>query len=649
MKTILRFMALAILFAAPIVTSAETIVGLNASNQIFFMSNPSSPSSISGPYNVTGVTSGQQLVAIDYRPSNGMLYALGYNSTNGTAQLYTINTTNYTATAVSSTAVNMQLGNGQSVGFDFNNTTNGMITITGNNGNMYSMNSTNATISGSVNTMSYATGDLFNGVANVGAAAYTNSFFGADGTTMMGYDLQHNTIVYFDANSQTTTHTMGLSGVVINTNSSVGMDIYYDPASHTNRVYLAARGTLSSGSDLYIVNTTTGFAVSSGYIGNGSMDVRDIAVRIDRHVPANITGQLMAALTLNMHHLVTFDSEDPATIRDMFDISGMTSGQTMMAIDFRPADMNLYGFGYNSSNYQYQLYRIDLNTGAAVAVNATPATLNLGSNTAVGFDFDPVTDRIRVTGSNGLNVLMSATTGAVVTVDSALQYGQGDINVGTNAAVTAIAHTNSYSGTTSSQLLGLDIATGSLVMLSGNGGSMGVLTTLLNLGTYLGGGSNNNGSMDFYYDHATSSNVGYIASNEGSGSNSYGSFYSMTSTGSSVQHKGDIGQGIPVQDIAARQTYNGVGIANVSGNNDDILMYPNPARSYTIIELPDVPQKMVRTNVVNMNGQIVMTREYLPGNRSLQMDVSNIPAGYYSIEIREQDRPVLTQKLLKSE
>jgi hypothetical protein len=649
MKPILRLLAIIIFFAAPAVSKAVTIVGLTASNQLFFMSDPNTPSSVSGPYNITGVTSGQQLVAIDYRPSNGTLYALGYNSTNGTAQLYTINTANYSAAAVSSTTVSLQLGNGQSVGMDFNSTTSGTLTITGDNGNMYSMNSANATISGNMNTMSYASGDLFNGVANIGAAAYSNSFFGADGTKMMGYDLQHNTMVYFDASNQSTIHTMGLSGVVINTGSSVGMDIYYDPATHTNRLYLAARGALSGGSNLYTVNTTTGFALYAGAIGNGSMDVRDIAVRIDRNVPANISGQLMAALTLNMRHLVTFDSEDPATIRDMFDITGMTSGQTMMAIDFRPADMNLYGLGYNSTNSQYQLYRIDLTTGAAVAVNSTPATLNLGSNTAIGFDFDPVTDRIRVTGNNGMNVLLSASTGAVVATDSALSYGQGDINFGTNATITAIAYTNSYSGTTSSQLLGLDIATGSLVMLSGNGGSTSVLTTLLNVGTYLGGGSNNNGSMDFYYDHATNTNMGYMVSNEGSNANSYGSFYSMTSTGGSIQHKGDVGQGIPVQDIAARQTYNGVGIANVSGNSSDVLMYPNPARSYTIIELPDVPQKTVRTNVINMNGQVVMTRTYQPGNRQLQMDVSSIPVGLYNIEIREQDQPVLTQKLQKSE
>lgn len=500
-----------------------------------------------------------------------------------------------------------------------------------------------------MSTMNYASGDLYSGSASIGATAYTNSFYGADGTTMMGYDLQHNTIVYFDANNMATTHTMGLSGFFINTSSSVGMDAYYDPATHSNRLYLSARGLLSGGSNLYKVNMNTGLAISAGAIGNGSMDVRDIAVRIDRNVPATISGQLMAALTLNMRHLVTFDSEDPATIRDMYTISGMTSGQTMMAIDFRPADMNLYGLGYNSTNAQYQLYRIDLSTGAAVAVNTTPYSINLGTNTKIGFDFDPVTDRIRVTGSNGLNVMMSATTGAVVATDSAFHYGQGDANFGANASINAIAYTNSYNGTTSSQLLGLDVTTGSLVMLSGNGGSMSMLSTLVNIGSYIGGGSNNNGSIDFYYDHATNANMGYMASNQGSGSNAYGNFYSMTSTGGSVQHKGDVGQGVPVQDIAARQTYNGVGVANVTGNSSDILMYPNPAQTYTIIDLPYVPQKQVRADVINMNGQTVLTRNYQPGNRELRIDISSIPAGLYNIVLNEQGQPVLSQRLQKSE
>jgi len=645
MKNLRAVLLGAVMVGASHICGAVGMIGLTASNQIFTMANASSPGTISSPATVSGVATGQTLVAIDYNPSNGMLYALGYASATGQAQLYTINTTNNSATAVGS-AINLSLGLGGSIGFDFNPTMDNTIAIVGDNGMHYMVNATTGAVVSSGSGLSYATGDI-NALANasIGASTYTNSFFGSDATRQLGYDMNNNTVVWFDLNTAGQLHTTGLSGLLLSSGTGVGMDSYYDENTHSNTTYLAAHALLSTGSKLYTINAN-GMAATVGDIGSGNLDVKDIAVVNSRNVPASVTGTLMYGLTLNSGDLITFDSDQPQIIRDRMHITGVTSGQAIIAIDYRPADMNLYGLGYNAGTKQYQLYNINTTTGMATAVN-TASTLNLGSGGNVGFDFDPVTDRIHVMGSNGLNIVLNS-NGSVVANNSGAQYASNDINAGTSSDVSAVAHTNNYNGAGSSQAIGIDMATGALVNItSGTSTTLQTLSSITGLLSY-NGATSNNGTLDFYFDAGTNSNTGYMVSNvagNDNGTSNYGEFYEVNGNNYNPTPGGSVGPGVPLRDIAATPTYAGTTSVSAVAQSSNLSLFPNPAANSVTLKLED--NGTVHVTVLDISGKVVTENTYTARNNNIMLNISGLTPGVYTVKVQEEGRAVRSAKLVK--
>jgi hypothetical protein len=619
--------------------NAEVIVGLTTNNQIFVIPNSSSPATITGPFSVTGVASNQNLVAIDYRPSNGMLYALGYNNGNNDAQIYTLTASgnSYTATAINSTPVTLQLANAQSVGFDFVSTMSNQIFVTETNGSNYVLNADNGGIISSGTTLAFAPADInASTTAAVGASAFTNSFYGADYTSIIGYDITTNSIVTFDASNNSVLHTLGGTGLILNLPANVGMDSYYDMANHTNVTYVVAKPIGVSGTSLYTINNTTGMATSVGVIGSGNLNVRDIAVEITHNVSPTLQGQLIVGLTKNQRNLIFFDSENPSVIRNIVNISGIASGETLVAIDFRPRNMLLYGLAYNNSTMQYRIYSINTTTGVATAVNTIPSSINLGSstNTMAGFDFNPVTDRIRITGNNGYSVQVDPATGTIVSTDNALQYATGDINAGSTIALGSIAYTNSYAGATTTNLIGLDYNNGGFVNFSTSGGS--TVNSVLNLSSILGTGGNTDGYMDVYYDSATNGNWGYLAANENN--SNYGEFYTMnTQTGTTV-YKGSVGPGVPVSDIAVQPAGKG-GVAtavNTVNKTGGLYLYPNPAANMAHVLMPAITKGSLQVSVLNLQGQVLRSFEFAAGTQQVDINLQDLPNGIYNLRVHEQ-------------
>jgi hypothetical protein len=128
-------------------------------------------------------------------------------------------------------------------------------------------------------------------------------------------------------------------------------------------------------------------------------------------------------------------------------ITGLQSGENLLGIDFRPATGQLYGLGSSS-----RIYVIDLKTGAARAIGAgafSPAI----SGTAVGFDFNPTVDRIRVVTSTGQNLRINPETGTVAFTDG---------SIAGSSKVTSVAYTNSVAGATATTLFDIDVTTNKL-------------------------------------------------------------------------------------------------------------------------------------------------------------------------------------------
>jgi Domain of unknown function (DUF4394) len=89
----------------------------------------------------------------------------------------------------------------------------------------------------------------------------------------------------------------------------------------------------------------------------------------------------------NGANLTRFDSGALGTTTTVA-VTGLQGGETLVGIDYRPADGQIYGIGSTS-----RIYQLNILTGAATQVGtAGRFTLN---GTAWGTDVNPLTDRIR--------------------------------------------------------------------------------------------------------------------------------------------------------------------------------------------------------------------------------------------------------------
>ena len=174
---------------------------------------------------------------------------------------------------------------------------------------------------------------------------------------------------------------------------------------------------------------------------------------------------------INGNSLVTVESSAPATVLRTTAITGLGAGQTIVALDGRPAAGGRILYGISNVG---QLYAINPRTGAASAVGA-PIALQ---GTAFGFDFNPTVDRIRVVSNTGQNLRVNPDTGAVI-VDGNLNImvGGQPIVVSGN---TAAAYTNNVAGATSTTLFVINAQTGLLQIQ--NPPNAGTLQTVGGLG-----------------------------------------------------------------------------------------------------------------------------------------------------------------------
>jgi hypothetical protein len=162
------------------------------------------------------------------------------------------------------------------------------------------------------------------------------------------------------------------------------------------------------------------------------VQVRDLAV---------VTGpENVFAVTMG-NNLLRFLSSAPGTIISKTPITGMQPSETVLGIDFRPTNGQLYALGSTS-----RLYRLDPATGAATQVGAGPFSTLL-SGTDFGVDFNPVTDRLRVVSDAEQNLRIDPNLGTVISVD-------GNLNPAGN--VVAAAYVNNFEGASTTTLCDID-------------------------------------------------------------------------------------------------------------------------------------------------------------------------------------------------
>jgi hypothetical protein len=174
------------------------------------------------------------------------------------------------------------------------------------------------------------------------------------------------------------------------------------------------------------------------------------------------------------NNLLSFNISAPNKINSDKTITGLQTGEAILAIDIRPATGQLYGLGSTS-----RLYMIDKTTAVATVVGTSAFTPVL-SGATFGFDFNPSADRIRVVSNTRQNLRLNPETGAVAALDT-------DLTPGT-PAVSAAAYTNNQAGSASTALYVIDPSTDKLYTVVNP--NAGILTEVGALGVNVDG---NNG------------------------------------------------------------------------------------------------------------------------------------------------------------
>lgn len=180
-------------------------------------------------------------------------------------------------------------------------------------------------------------------------------------------------------------------------------------------------------------------------------------------------GRDLVALT-DGNILTFFNSSTPSETDTLF-VEGVEG--TLLGFDFRPANGLLYALSSTNT-----LYTVDIGSGVASEVSTLSEAFT--GRARSGVDFNPVADRLRITGSNGQNFRVNVDTGEV-TLDGELAFVDGDTNAELAQNVTASAYTNSTATTPeTTALYNLDASLNALLLQ--NPPNDGGLTTVGALG-----------------------------------------------------------------------------------------------------------------------------------------------------------------------
>jgi hypothetical protein len=404
--------------------------------------NANAPQLVQSTITITGLGAGETILSIDFRPATGELYGVSSAS-----RLYVINMAG-AVRAIGTVAFSPAISSA-SVSIDFNPTVD-RIRLVGIDGQNLRLNPETGTVAATDNTINGPAGAVIAGVA------YTNNTSGSTTTTLFDINATDDKLYRQDPPNNGTLVEIGALGTDISGDG--GFDI--SPDGMTALAVLK----VGANSNLFTINITTGAATRLGQLANNSTTITDIAI------PTNPVAYAIDNATNN---LLIFSPAMPGTPVSK-SIAGLQAGETLLGLDFRPVNGQLYGLGSTS-----RLYTINTSNGMATAVGAVPFTIPL-SGTSFGFDFNPSVDRVRIVSNTGQNFRVHPETGLAVTP------ADGNLNPGT-PAVSAAAYNNNFAGTTVTTLFDIDATTDKLFMQNppNNGtlvevGSLGINIELTN-------------------------------------------------------------------------------------------------------------------------------------------------------------------------
>lgn len=248
---------------------AVDVFGLSTRNQLVRFDS-STPGTIAQSSFIWGLAANEELIGIDFRPANGMLYGVG-----SFGRIYTLNTNSGMASFVTSltdsiTGAPLSLM-GTEFGVDFNPVPD-RLRVTSNQGQNLRINvATGVTVADGM--LNQASGTPF-----IVASAYTNNRAGATTTTLYNIDSVSDMLTRQIPPNNGTQVNVGMLGMDVS--ALAGFDIR--STSGIDTAYAALQPAGTGYSRFAQINLMTGMAMDLGVIGsNQSTDplaIRDIAL-----------------------------------------------------------------------------------------------------------------------------------------------------------------------------------------------------------------------------------------------------------------------------------------------------------------------------------------------------------------------------------
>jgi hypothetical protein len=354
------------------------LVAVTQSNRLISF-NTGAPQKLCTPATpIANLQSGDNILGIDVRPRDRLLYALG---TSG--RLYTINTVAGTSFASATVGPMLQAASGSSFngltgndfGFDFNPMADKLRVVSNTGQNLsIDVDAGTATTQTALNPSG----------PSVTAAAYNNSVVNTTSTILYVIDTANETL-----STQGVPTTMPATGTLTlvgnlgsgDVTGSNGFDIR---GSDNLAVAALTLASSTSGSDLFNISLGSGAATRVNTIGGGER-IRGLAF-------AATPAPMLMAVTAD-NQLLTFDPATPDTPVDMVRIDGMQGGEAVVSLQVQ-ADGKLQitsdgqrSYALNATTGEATMLSSDVKARAAVNATAGGVRFSAMASTNNGLSF----------------------------------------------------------------------------------------------------------------------------------------------------------------------------------------------------------------------------------------------------------------------
>lgn len=404
---------------------AQTVLGLDDGNALLRFP-AAAPGVLLASTPVTGLAAGESLLGMDVRPATGELYALS-----DAGRLYVVDPVSGAASLASTLDVALS---GARFAVDFNPVPDRLRVISDSGQNLRINVDTGQTIvDGSINPAG----------PTIGGAAYINSVAGAMTTSLYDIDIGGSQLLLQSPPNDGTVTPVGALGVILDAGSTVGFDVLSRAGVDTAFAVLRVAGNTG----LYRLDLATGAASLVGPVA-GNPSLRGMAV-LDAPLVVDPPATATAIGLSTDNQLIRFPAGAPLAVEPAIAVTGLAAGESLLGLDFRPANGRLYALSTAS-----RLYTVDPVTGAATLASVLSIPL---SGSRFGVDFNPVPDRLRVVSDTGQNLRINVDTGEAL--------NDGTINP-TGPQLGAAAYINNVAGAVSTALFVIDTASADLLLQS---------------------------------------------------------------------------------------------------------------------------------------------------------------------------------------